>query len=395
MPRDRRSPLLALGVAAFLLPFTSGAQEKLPLPSLAPDRIQALRGCLNEHGLPPEDYVLSQFEDHDVVFLGEYHCIEHVGLFIQSLVPRLYERGIHALAVEHARRVDQPLIDSLLAGDTYDEALAREIVFRQYLHHGMREYVDVFRAAWELDRSLSPDQPRFTILGVNNAPDWSYVKTPEDRDRDEVKRKVWHGETEEDWAEVVLDRVARGEKVLVYSGMHHAFTEYAMPIVNGATGEFIRLYPERMGNYVYERIGKRAVTIALHSPWPDVGGEFSRYAVDGAIDALMQELGPEAYPVGFDTRGSPFGDLTAGGDCLYAQGHEGFTLSDWCDGYVFHRPISEFEGMTPIPDFVNQDNLERARAISWDPRFRDASIGMFQFSLLQSANIKGKFRRFH
>jgi CelD/BcsL family acetyltransferase involved in cellulose biosynthesis len=39
--------------------------------------------------------------------------------------------------------------------------------------------------------------------------------------------KVRHGETEEDWAEVLLDVViAQREKSLASSGTHHAFTEY-------------------------------------------------------------------------------------------------------------------------------------------------------------------------
>jgi hypothetical protein len=378
----------ALGVAA-----TTG---KIPLPTLADEQVADLGAYLESHGKSPETYVLEKLNEHDVVFLGEWHCVKHVGEFVNSLIPVLHANGVHVLAIEHARRVDQPLIDSLLAAPEYDESLAREIVFRQFLHHGMQEYVDVFRAAWEVNRAAGPDGPRFHVVGINDAPDWSHVKTRADRDDDAIKRKVWHGESERDWANTILEWVEAGHKVVVHTGMHHAFTEYVMPVVDGRSGAFIRLYPERAGNYVHEAIGKRAITIALHLPWRDArGAELAAYPAGGVIDALMQELGPTAYPVGFDTdRDSPFGALEIPDGVLYARGHDDLTLADWCDGWIFHRPFSEFEGMIAIMDFVNEENLERARAISWDPRFREAEVGMFQWSLVGARNVEGKLSRF-
>lgn len=384
--------LMALGV--WLSP--AAAQDKIPLPDLDPATSSELKAYLDAHKVTPEAYIVGKFEDHDVVFLGETHCIKYAGELVQRLIPMLRESGVYTLAVEFGRRVDQPLIDSLLAAPAYDEMLAREIVFRQFLHHGMREYVDVFKAAWQANQGLGAGERPLWIVGINDAPDWSYVKTPEDRDKDEIKRKVWHGESERDWAQVIVDKAAAGDKVLVSCGMHHAFTEYRMPIVNQSTGEFIRHYNERAGNYVFAEIGKRAITIALHAPWPSEKAEsYATYAVDGVIDALMHELGPEYYPVGFDTRGTPFGALGAGRNCLYTQGYDDLTLADWCDGYVFHAPISQYQGMTPIPDFVNADNLARAQQYTWNPKMRSAPAGMFQLSLMQAANIQWQFRKFH
>lgn len=61
------------------------------------------------------------------------------------------------------------------------------------------------------------------------------------------------------------------------------------------------------------------------------------------------------------------------------------------DWGVFDR----LKRMTPIPGFVNQENLERARNYSWDPRFRDASVTDFQWSLLSAAAIRARFAKFH
>jgi hypothetical protein len=96
------------------------------------------------------------------------------------------------------------------------------------------------------------------------------IDKPEDRDDPEVMRRVWRGGSEEHWAQVILDAVNAGQKVLVYSGIHHAFTEYLQPIV--VNGKFMRFEETRAGNYVFRAIGKRAVTVVLHAPWPGSDG---------------------------------------------------------------------------------------------------------------------------
>jgi hypothetical protein len=117
-----------------------------------------------------------------------------------------------------------------------------------------------------------------------------------------------------------------------------------------------------MGNCLYRAIGKRAITICLHDGWSPFSGYDGRlvYAADGVIDALMRSLPPELRRVGFDTHGTPFGELT-GKTAVYSQGYEHFTLADFCDGYIIQKPLSEYATVTVIPNFINAANLERAR----------------------------------
>lgn len=289
------------------------------------------------------------------------------------------------LATEFGRREDQPLIDSLLALPEWDEGLAREIVFRSFVFWGYREYVDVYRAAWRLNGGLGDGAPRFRILGINDSPDWSLVRTEADRDDGRIMREVWKGGGEDRWAEVILDAVRSGEKVLVHCGIHHAFTRYRQPVVWG--GEFKRFDTTlRCGNHVYEAIGGRAVTVYLHAPWNGAGGYDSPmvHPAGGVIDALMIERGPR--PVGFDLPGSPF-DTVRVGDAVYMHGYEDFTIGDFCDGWIYTKPISAYEGVTPIPGWIDAGNIERARAGSPNPEFRDASIEQFDRAVARSADI--------
>jgi hypothetical protein len=368
--------------------FCSTTALSQTLPQLDPKLSAELKAYITTHYQSPEDYVVSKFRDHDVVFIGEFHRIRHDPVLIQRLIPLVYKAGVFSLGTEFARRVDQPLIDSLLNGNTYDESLARLITFRQSVHWAFQEYVDIFKIVWQLNHGLPAGERMFRILALGNSPDWSVVKTQEDREKVEVKRKVWHGEDEGDWARVILESVvAKGEKALVYSGAHHAFTEYRQPIaVNNA---FLRFGDVRLGNHVFERIGKRAITIFLHSPWVNADGYDKPYVypADGYIDAVMGQLGPEYRRVGFDTKGTPFGKLP-GETSLYKYGYKDFTLETIYDGYIYQGPFSECEGVTVIRDFFNEDNIEYARAHSPNPDFRQATVEDFHEGAVGDADVQ-------
>jgi hypothetical protein len=369
---------------------SNGSSGRTEPPPIDPTLQARLAAWLEAEGQTPERYVVDLFSDHDVVFLGEQHRVKDDVLQVQSLIEPLYKAGVHVLATEFGRREDQELIDSLLCAPEWEEGLAREIVFRQFVWWGYSEYVDVYRSAWALNRELPDGAQLFRILGVNDSPDWSLIETEADRNDGSVMREVWKGGGEEHWAGVILDAVDSGEKVLVHSGIHHAFTEYRQPIV--ANGEFRRFDSDlRCGNHVFAALGKRAVTVFLHAPWegPEGYGSRMRHPADGVIDALMLECGPR--PVGFDLAGGPFGELAIE-DAIYHHGYEDFRLSDFCDGWIYTRPLSECEGVTPIPNWVNETNLERARAQSPSPSFRQASAGEFNDGIARDAEIHRRWR---
>lgn len=376
---------LALVCLAVLQGCSMGGSGPLDPAPLAPELRSTLAAWLASEGEPPVDYVVGLFPDHDVVFLCEQHRVREQTLLVQSLIEPLHHAGVRVLATEFGRREDQPLIDSLLVALEWDEELAREIAFRQHVTWGYREYVDVYRSAWELNRGLPDGAPRFRIVGMNDSPDWSFVRTEADRSDSDVMRKVWRGGGEEHWAGIILDEVSAGESVVVYCGIHHGFTEYRQPIVMG--GEFVRFDPNlRCGNHVFAALGKRAVTVYMHAPWdgPEGYGSRAHHPADGIIDALMLAEGPR--PVGFDIAGGPFAELAVE-NAVYRNGYEDFRLADFCDGWVYLEPISEYEGVTPIDGWVTEANLARARARSADPRLREVSADEFNERIARSAQV--------
>jgi hypothetical protein len=358
-------------------------------PRLDPALRDTLQTWLAEHGTGTLDYVVGLFDTHDVVLLGEVHYVKQNVVFVHSLLQPLYRAGVRTLAIEFARREDQGRVDSLLAAPEWHEDLARAIVFDQFVEWGYQEYVDIFRAAWELNRALPPGAPPFRVLGINDSPDWSLLRTSADLDNGEIKARVWRGGGERYWAQTVLDAVAAGQKVLVYSGIHHAFTAYRQPVVVG--GRFVRFDDTRMGNYVYRAIGKRAVTVFLHAPWAGARGYDDKYVhpADGHIDALMLWM-PRQHAVGFDLGDSPFGRLRVR-NAVYANGYPDFRLGQFCDGWIYSNPISEYTGVTPIPDWIRPDNLDRARRQTPYLRARGFTADQFKAMIARNADLKRRW----
>jgi hypothetical protein len=301
---------------------------------------------------------------------------QHVTL-VSGLIPRLHKRGVNILAIEFARRIDQPLIDSLLNAPVYDEKLARQITMQSEVQWGYQEYVDLYEAAWQVNRKLRPGAPRFRILGLGGSPDWSVIKKRADLDSVQVRRAVWHGETEKDWANLLIDSVlAKGQKALVYCGTHHAFTKYAQPIVSN--GKLVRKEDSRFGQYLYAYAPKRIFMIALHGQWSGTAGYGSPPVLpaDGVLDRALEAAGTKWKRVGFDLNGTPFGVLVSE-TAVYKHGYEPFTLDEFADGYIYVGPIWQYEPVTPIADFIDESNIEYARANSSNPADRTKSIADF------------------
>jgi hypothetical protein len=402
----RRTTRVAFALApAFLLAGCAGflagcaGDERASLPRLAPERQAELTVWIDEHALPPREYVVKKLADHDVVFLGEYHRIRRDPLFVQSLIPALQAAGVHQLGIEFACAADQPLLDSLLAAPEWDEALAREIQWRQWPWWGYREYVDIHRAAWELNRSLAPEEPPFRVLGLNARMDWSHVRKEGDLENPEIRARVFpDGDSDEVMARTALAALGSGGKLVCYMGINHAYTRFGQPIWNAEEERLVRTVTSRAGQRVREEIGDRCCTIYLHAPWPPPSGYDGRWILPagGEIDAVLAPRPPGERRLGFDvTAGTPFGRLPLDGSFW---GHVGpdATVSDWCDGWIWLGTPGEAEGVHVIEGWFTEENRADAVAQSvnpdWKRRIADASPEDLTAALAHDADIPRRFR---
>jgi hypothetical protein len=305
------------------------SEARYPLPAVQPElQVQLARHVL-EHGVKPPDYVIGCFERRDVVFLGEYGRIRHDVLLVQEVLPRLPAAGVARLGVELVGTRDQSELDRLVTAETWDEPLARDLVQRHDPAWGYREYLDVLRAAWSVNRGAGETVLRVVALGG----------PPHD-----AAAGMRHAGAFE-----------AGQKTLVYASVETAFTRFRPSWASG------------LGNLVFDEIGERACTVLLHAPWPSMLGPEapSVYAADGHIDASLIGLSEENRRAGFDVAGSAFAGLPAS-TSLWSLVRKDVTLGDLADGYVFQTALHSYQGVTPIAGWFDDDAENAVLAESGD-----------------------------
>lgn len=389
----------ALTTAVATVVLAGCAEERVPLPVLDSALETELTGWLDEHGQPPLDYVLSKFADHDIVILGEFYRVRHDVMLVQDVIRRLPEVGVRVVGLEYLGRAQQDSIDALLQGREFDEDLARRLFWDQWPWWGYLEYVEILRVAWETNQDL-PRRRRIRVLGLAGQMDWSHVWNARDRQDPVVMSRVFSdGDLDKVMAETVQEEIiSKRQKALVYTGINHAFTRFRQPVYNAETGE-VRHISARMGNRIYNEIGDRVFMIFLHSPWPPVTGfgDPVTYAADGVIDALMAKRPPESRAVGFDLTDSPFGELPAE-TSYWSHAADTFQIDMFSDGWIYQKPLWEYEGVTVIDNWFNSENrLEAIAQMSTpDPRVKnqqqtvEALMGM----LRADSDFPRRFARF-
>ncbi|WP_435016093.1 hypothetical protein TA3x_003653 [Tundrisphaera sp. TA3] len=322
-----------------------------------PGRAQ-LVDYLAAHHQAPEAYIIGQFRDHDLVFLGEAHVLKESLDFVQGLIPHLYRAGITHLGYEFAHHADQADIDRLITADAYDEALARRILLRFNPLWGYREYVDVFKAAWQVNHDRAAGAPAFRVVALNSDFDWSRLPPGMDPDSTEAKNLIfgggrhYHDVVNEKWADVIArEFITPGKKALIHCGWGHSSTKFQRDRSPNLA------HFRSAGNLVYNVIGDRAVEILLHQP-PGYAKDHGPFL--DAIHEAVSALPPDLQRGGFDTRGTPFGDLPASSRGYYRGKAAGFSMADVHDGYVYLGPPDRFTPVGVIADFVTPDNLDDA-----------------------------------
>jgi len=354
----RNTLLIVLVVIAgffiFLNPFQLFNRGEPKRPAPPPSALAPVLQYAEAAWRSPEDYVLSALQRHDVVLLGEFFKIHQNVQLVHDLIPRLYAAGIRNLGIEYALSDDQTEIDSLLTAPAWDESRARAVTFHWLVTWGYQEYIDLYKAAWEVNHSRPPGAAPFRIIALNVKQDWEYLKTQKDLSDPAVVARIFsHGVPEAHMADVIDRELTRkGQKALVFCGTQHIFTRYRSSAYEKNAADMKLPETRRMGNIVYSRIGDRVFGIALHAPWPDPTQKSGlAWAAGGVLDALIDALPPQDRNGGWDLGGTPLGAVPLGTSPYTDAGRSG-TLADLFDGYIVQGPISGYTMVTAIPDFV-------------------------------------------
>lgn len=309
-------------------------------------------------------FVVSSFDTHDLVLLGETGYVKQQLEFLADLIPRLDAAGIHHLGFQYANRSDQDRIDELLTATTFDERLAEQILFDHMVIMGYEEHRAVFRAAWQVNRGKAEGEQPFRIVGLSHDIDYTLIEEQGDvEDAETLQRLFADGVPDAVMADTVMERIVEpGHRALVYTKFEHAFTDFVQPQYTQRMSEQGFPNQKRMGNILADRLGNRVMTTLFHMPVRDTRSRFGYgYLVGGAMERAIDELPEGATTVGFDVSASPYAEAPITSDTLTEGMEEDLTFERFTDGYLVIGSIAAYTPVTPIEGFITESNIARAR----------------------------------
>jgi hypothetical protein len=316
-----------------------------------------LEEYLKNNWKSPEQYIIDKFKERDVILLSEDHALKHNLEMARDLIPLLYQAGVYNFGMEFGAEEDQPLLDSLVNAPEYDENTARRIMFNYNVGWVFNEYMDIYKAAWKLNRSLPAGARKFRVLNISYRYNWAVcdsnyfgIRTP-----GLISRIFSKGNTEFFRANLIKKQILdKKEKILVLAGFGHSYTRYKTPYYDYREKDFYRFDTHRMGNILYGYAPGKVYTILLHYPFDGKTlGWATQYApAGGAIDKVMERFRDKR--IGFDLVNTPFGNLHD--TSAYSIGYPDFRLNDMADGYIFQKPFEQYEGCTIDQHFLTEQN---------------------------------------
>lgn len=322
---------------------------------------------LEQNKCSPEDFIIKAFTNREVILLAEDHRVKENLEFLQSLIPKLYQAGVYNIGMEFGAFEDQSKLDSLVNAPKYSEDIARQLMFNYNTGWAFKEYMDVYKAAWEFNKSLSSEKPKFRIVNLSYKFHWSSfngVRTPENM------KIVFHQGNPESFRFHIVEKeiLNKKQKIIIITGAIHASTKYKFPVYDYLAKDYVRYENTWFGNQLYNKLGDKVYSIILHHPFSNYPNKkpFLVSPANGNIEKIMAKLNKPK--VGFDLASTPMGQLND--NSYYSLGNNNLKLSDIYDGYIFLKPLNNLNGCTIDTLFINDKNWSSAMENMPDPDWR-------------------------
>ena len=304
---------------------------------------------IKKQGENPEKYVISKFKKYDYVFIGEYHRNKQDVDFVAGLIPKLYKNGVKNIAYEFYEYANQSKIDSLLTAKEWNDEKINHTLSKGFgVCWGYTEYINLLKKVWVFNKTLKDNQPKFRVVMMQ----YEYFPCKKGLE-------MFGGVDPDKFMADVVEKeiVSKGEKALIYCGIHHAFTIYQQPQYDFETKKFYGLSNKRLGNILHAKYLEKTFTIFMHSPWMSNISEEEQSVrpANGTIDSALEIL--KYKPVGFDVKNTFAGTLKST-DSYYSIGHKDFKLSDFCDGYIFLKPYKTVKFVSVDKNFYDEYNIK-------------------------------------
>jgi hypothetical protein len=372
-PRSKNMSLMLLilfgGVGIvfvfFILP--RGCGQGPSIPELAQDVKETYVNFVTSHYQTPEDFVIKSFDNHDVIFIGDFFYYfglkQNVGL-IRNLVPLLHKKGITTIGIEQLFADDQKEIDGVLTAADFDETKIKKILINYSAIFGYQEYYDLLKGIWTLNKSLSPAVKPMRVVGLNMNINLEYLTKDEDKNNPEVLKKVLNNTVQEQFIFDVIDReiLQKKEKALLFMRQYYCLKDVALKERSSKYGEMGLAYTGTPAMLVRARIGDRAMVVFLHNLWIRNDNNSLEFPLEGVMDAVLHELTTDRWATAFTITDSPFKNLAITTSFIQKDDAP-IAFSSICDAYILNGPLYLYRTTPMMSTAIDDGNLPQVKKV--------------------------------
>ena len=320
---------------------------------------------LQQHKQSPVDYIVSKFDVHDIIIIGECHQKKEYCELISELIK---SAKINYFATEFVKSSNTDIINKIVTSPEFDRNKAIDVL-RDYTWPiwGFEEYLSTIRSVWQVNSTIANQKDKIKIIGLDS--EWSqYENMCTDKKPSSVLFKQ-NVEREENMIRAVKENYSRGKKVLVQIGFAHTLYKFK----------------SRFAAELFTDYKDKVFQICLHQQFE---GNATKMTISKDIEKIM--AANKNKSIGFDVFHSPFAKLSDP-SCYYFNSPQHRELEDIAMGYIFIKPYSQLSIVTWIPDFVNEKNFEKAKCVSLKMRFiKSEPRSIDGFNQLMSQHFNGK-----
>lgn len=390
---------IEIPMARLDLPFLHRSASKLTeVSKIKQDTL--FTSWIKKNGQSPENYLVSVAGQHKVTLLGEMHDQKDNLEFLSSAIPNLYfKAGIRCIGMEVLPAYMNKNIKKLVNAPSYDEELAIKIARSQpWQIWGDKEYWDVLKTVWELNKSLPANAPKMRLIGLDGdweGPNIGVLNIGGDKKGaapfsekfkifPAIKDIIIEGNRESIMASNIEEEmIKKGDKGIVLVGFSHTMTQLGYPLIQNHK---VVAVLQRMGLLLGQKYKNQIFGIELFLPLsPDVEDKAHPPVLQGFIEDVLNNSGRTA--AGFSIKNSPFefirdsysdifdyypsicyGDVAQGLICLKRsdKGRHCTWTEDYISNemYMKYRPFYEllakqkFTGAKEVNEYFKKKNSE-------------------------------------
>ena len=311
----------------------------------------------------PFNFIADKFNDHSIVFIGEFHKRKQDLEFFSNLIPYLYrEKKINVIGWEFGAADYQKDADSVVTAPEFDRKKAISIMRRSMYYWCYEEYLNIFKTIWQLNKEIAPTEEKIRFLQLNTPYIPKLWSSPDPKTRLEGRMKNF-----DNILPGIVERevIQKNKKILIYCGLHHSFTKFKTPKM------FFLKERERAGQRLYEKYPDEIYQICLMCAFLPRWTMYYElrhrqdYKCVYPFDAVFNQL--------YDTLKRPFA-ISSSNPCFanlkdynsfyaFDKGN-GIKLKDFCDGCIMLNSFDKFEPVHIINDWVTtEEELNEVKQI--------------------------------